>query len=347
MVELEINGKIIQTKEGTTILEAAKAAGIDIPSLCYDKRLLPYGACRVCLVEVEGMRGLVTACSTPVAPSMKVKTNTPAVTKARKTVLELILVNHPLDCPVCDKAGECKLQDLVYEYGVKEGRFTDVRFCKPLDDLNPFIRRNLNRCILCGRCARMCEEVQGVGAISFINRGFNSKISTSFEEPLSCEFCGNCITSCPVGALSPQIKKIKPRTWQVKKVPTTCTYCGCGCQLELNVFENEIVNITTNVDKGINEGNLCVKGSFGYDFVNHPDRLKKPLLREGDSFREISWDEALDEASRRLSQIKEKYGADAIAGLSSAKGTNEENYLFQKFMREAIGTNNVDHCARL
>lgn len=344
MIQLSIDGREISVEEGSTIIEAAEKAGIRIPTLCYHKKLLPFGACRICVVEVEQMKGrLIPSCSTPVSEGMVVKTSTEEVVKTRKTILELLLVHHPLDCPICDKAGECKLQDLVYEYGVDSNRFSDRKFAYEVDYRTPLIERNMNRCILCGMCIRVCEEIVGVGEHSFVNRGFRTKVSTDFDRPMNCEFCGQCINICPVGALNDRLFKFKARVWNLKRVHTICSYCSTGCTLTLDIKDGKILRVRGDDEKGANQGDLCVKGRFGFQYVTSPNRLTNPLLRKDNNLVEISWDDAFKIISERFREIKEKYGSNAIGGICSARLTNEEIYLFQKFMRTVIGTNNVDH----
>ena len=250
----------------------------------------------------------------------------------------------------CEMNGNCELQDLCYEYGVKETRFPGEQHTYPIDDSNPFIERDYNKCVLCLRCVRACEYLNGVEALSPLWRGFDVKIGTAFDAGLQdspCEFCGMCVEVCPTGALIPIERKGKGREWEFKHVQTTCPYCGVGCQLDLNIKDNRIVQVRSVWDGPANHGLTCVKGRFGFDFVHHPDRLTRPLIKKDGQFVEATWDEALDLVSSRLSEIKERYGPDAIGILSSAKCTNEENYVMQKFARAVIGTNNVDHCARL
>lgn len=349
-VIVTINGRRIKTEMGKTILEVAKENGIYIPTLCYEPRLKPYGACRVCLVEVEGAKGLLPACATEVTDGMEIATDTVTLYEIRKTIVELLLSNHPPDCLVCESAGSCELQDLAYRLGIEEVRFKGEQYEYKVEDFNPLIERDHSKCILCGRCVRICEEVQGIKVYDFINRGFETVVTTPFDRSLTeteCEFCGQCVSTCPTGALIDRQRKFKGRIWETAKVRSICPYCGCGCQIIIHVKNGEVIGISTDVECGINEGNLCAKGRFGYNFINHQDRLKTPLIRKDGRFIEASWEEALKVVTTNLSKIKTKYGADSIAGLSSAKCTNEENYLFQKFMRAVIGTNNVDHCARL
>ena len=346
MPRLIIDGRAIEAPENTTILIAARSAGITIPTLCYHPRLTPFGGCRLCIVEVKGMPRPVTSCTTTVSEGMEILTSSPYIEDLRKNVLSLILSDHPNDCMICEKAGSCKLQDLAYVYGVRENEFAGVRRVYEKRDGNPFIERDPEKCILCGRCVKICDEVQGVEAIDFGYRGFNSKICTSYEEDLNCEFCGQCVSVCPTGALSGKLWDRKGRLSDQTEVDTVCPYCGTGCNITVHVKRNEIVKITSK-DRTWNEGLLCVKGRFGYRYVNSPDRLKKPLIKKNGEHKDASWNEALDHIAARLSDIKQKHGPDSICGLSSARCTNEENYAFQKLIRAGIGTNNVDHCARL
>ncbi len=382
MVTLTIDGKKVTVRKLSTVLDAIKKLDITIPTLCHHPDLTPFGGCRLCIVEIKGIARPLTACTTPVSEGMEVTTSTPLIEKMRRTTLELLLSDHPDDCRVCERAGDCKLQELAYFYGIRENRFLGERRVYKKRDANPFIERDMEKCILCGQCVRICDEIQGVGAIDFAYRGFRTKICPPYDKDLDCEFCGQCVAVCPTGALTGKTWVQKGRQG-LRDVDTICPYCGCGCSLTLVVRKNEVIRVTSKPDT-INEGWLCVKGRFGYEFINHPERLKKPLIRvapknsefgirnsefknlhsvlrtphsnhsilplvkggEGGLFREASWDEALDYVASRLKEIKERYGSDSIGGLSSAKCTNEENYLFQKFIRAAIGTNNVDHCAR-
>jgi predicted molibdopterin-dependent oxidoreductase YjgC len=368
MVQIVIDGKELKVPEGVTVLQAAKAGDIFIPTLCHHPKLSPFGGCRLCIVEVKGYLKPVTACTTLVGEGMEILTSTPQIEELRRLVLELILSDHPNDCMVCEKTGSCTLQELAYMYGIREIEFSGERRTYDKRDGNPFIERDLEKCILCGRCVKACDEIQGVEAIEFGYRGFRSKICTPYEEDLDCEFCGQCVAVCPTGALTGKLWTQKGRPGSTQEIDTVCPYCGTGCNITAHVKRNEIVRITSTEDTW-NEGWLCVKGRFGYKYTSSPERLTKPLirmepksvagpipphpslakgeLRGGKVFREATWEEALDYIASRLRQIKSADGADAIAGLSSARCTNEENYLFQKFMRAAVGTNNVDHCARL
>ncbi|MCR4419452.1 MAG: formate dehydrogenase subunit alpha [Clostridia bacterium] len=349
LVELTIDGRRVLAARGQTIFQAARAAGIAIPHLCYHPKLSIIGSCRLCVVEVEGARNLPASCSTPVAEGMVVHTESERVIQARKVILHLLLANHPLDCLTCEKTGDCRLQAYAYQYGIKVPKYHGLRRDYPRDDTNPFFERDHTKCILCGRCVYHCAENVGVNVYDFGYRGFEAKIVAGLDRPLEnspCIFCGNCIDVCPTGALQPKLIKGKGRVFDVDRVPTVCPYCGVGCALTLLVNRGEIVGAVP-ANGPANRNLLCVKGRFGWDFVHHPDRLRQPLIRNGEGWRAASWEEALDLVARRLSEIRDRYGPDAIGIISSAKATNEENYLLQKLARAVIGTNNVDNSARL
>ncbi len=338
MVNLTIDGKQITTSKTSTIYEAAKENGIYIPVLCYAKKLLPYGACRICLVEVEQMKGrLIPSCTTPVTEGMVVTTMSDEIRKVRKTVLEFLLVNHVVDCPVCDKGGECDLQDLTYEYEVVNNRFEGEKFDLPKDEVNPLIERNMNRCVLCGKCVRVCDEIVGYGSYSFINRGFETKIATAFDRGLNCEFCGQCVSLCPVGAILPRPFKFKARPWQLTEVDSVCGYCGNGCTVTLGVKDNEVQTIRFNDKTGVNDGNLCVRGRFGYSFVNSKERLTKPLVRVNGELKEATWQEALDAVVANLKNAGEQVGI-----ITGGRLSNEELFL-AKNIAKSLGTANLDH----
>lgn len=348
MANIIINGKKYQVEDNITILEACNRLGISIPTLCHDDRLNPYGACRLCIVEIKGKKGLETSCTTKVRDGMEIETHSERVIRARKEILDLLFSNHPEDCLTCEKSGDCKLQDYCYEYGVERGTYLGEKRNYPIDDSNPFYIYDPNKCILCGKCVRVCSQLQGTSAIGLENRGFKTKVTTPFDMGLAksnCVSCGNCVAVCPVGALMPK-KKVRYRAWEVKKVKTTCSYCGVGCQMYLLVKGDQVVGVEPAYGKP-NNGLLCVKGRFGYSFINHPDRLKTPLIKRNGKFEEATWEEAYNLIVRKINETKNKYGPDSLAGLTSARCTNEENYLFQKMFRALIGTNNVDHCARL
>ncbi len=340
MVNLTIDGKQVTVSKTATIYEAAKDAGIHIPVLCYAKKLLPYGACRVCLVEIEQMKGrLIPSCTTPVSEGMVVTTTSDEIKKVRKTVMEFLLVNHVLDCPVCDKGGECDLQDLAYELGSTSNRFEGEKFDLPTDEVNPLIERNMNRCVLCGKCVRVCDEIVGYGSYSFINRGFETKIATAFDRGLNCEFCGQCLSMCPVGALLPRPFKFKARPWQLKEVDSVCGYCGNGCTVTLGVLGDKVETIRFNDEIGVNDGNLCIRGRFGYSYVNHKDRLTKPLVRKDGDLVEVDWDEALQVVADGLSKAQKGQGAGILSG---ARLTNEELFMLKQ-LAKTLGTENLDH----
>ncbi len=347
MIHLTIDGKNLAVPAANTVLEAARSAGIAIPTLCHDERLAPYGGCRLCLVEIDGMAKPVTSCTTPVREGMVVRTVSERLYRLRRTIVELLLSDHPNDCMTCIGNGDCTLQELAYSYGLRENRFHGARREHHRVDANPFITREQNKCVLCGLCVRVCEEVQGVSAIGFADRGFETKIVPPFGEDLNCEFCGQCVAVCPTGALSARLWAGKPRTGGITSTRTVCTFCGCGCNLTLKCKANEVFRVDSEPTTH-NRGWLCVKGRFGYDFINSPERLRTPLIRrsKGGPLEAVDWPEALQHIAARVTRFKAEHGPDAFAGLSSARCTNEENYLFQKLLRAAIGTNNVDHCAR-
>lgn len=349
LVKLTINSREVEVQSGTTILKAAEKIGIDIPRLCYDDDLSPVGACRLCMVEVKGARSLVPACVTAVSPGMVVETESPVVIESRRTTLNLLISNHPLDCLICEKLGDCGLAEYCYKYGVKESTFQGERHDYVIEENNSFIIRDLNKCIQCGKCIRACDEWTGIHNLDFIYRGFDVKPATALDSTYvdsECVFCGNCVTVCPTGALTEKQMKRQGRRWEVQKVKTTCPFCGTGCNFDLNVKDGRITGVTANRTSIVNGRALCVKGHYGWDFVQNEKRLTTPLIKKDGEFMPATWDEALDLIANRLKGIKEQYGPDAFAALSSARCTNEENYLVQKFTRAVMGTNSVDHCAR-
>jgi predicted molibdopterin-dependent oxidoreductase YjgC len=350
-VTITIDGKKITTQLNRTILDAARSAGIHIPTLCHHPRLTPTGACRVCVVQVEGARSLVAACAGLIdRDGMVVHTRTEEVLKARKMSVELLLASGNHDCPNCASNGRCELQDLAVECDIEHPRFPIQSPQIPFDNSNPMIVRDLNKCVLCGRCVRGCNDIQVNRVIDFGYRGTRSKIVTGGDVDYAysnCVFCGECVQLCPVGALAEKQRMPFGKAWEERIVTTVCTYCGTGCSIDLHLIDGKIARVTGTEDGVVNRGSLCVKGRFGNDFVHHKDRLTSPLIKENGRFREAGWDEALDLVARRLSGIKQEHGPDSIAGFSSARCTNEENYVFMKFLRASVGTNNVDHCARL
>ncbi len=346
---LILDGKTVEFQPGQSILEVAQDNGVPIPTLCHLKGVRATGSCRICVVEVKGARTLMASCSTPATPGMEVSTNTGMIHKTRKLITELLVSSGNHNCLNCESNGDCRLQDLVYRYGITEMPFPVPPEFYPTETENPFIVRDFSRCILCGRCVQACNEVVVNRAIDLGYRGSQSKVVTGGDAPYQlsdCVFCGQCLEVCPVGALTAKKAKWLGRPWEVERVRTTCPYCGVGCQMWLHVKDGRIAKVTAVEDAMPNQGRLCVKGRFAYDFIYSEDRLKMPLIKENGEFREASWDEALDLVAKKFKQIIKKHGPDAIAGVSCARSTNEDSYQMQKLFRAVIGTNNIDHCAR-
>jgi predicted molibdopterin-dependent oxidoreductase YjgC len=366
-ITLTINGQEVQASSGMTVLQAATAANIYIPTLCHYADLEPHGGCRLCVIEIEKMRGFPTACTTPVSNGMVVKTETDAVNEVRRASLELILSTHPCDCLTChrrERCGpydvclrhvavtdrcvtcpsnkNCELQKVVDYLGVHELSIPRDTTQRDIDNSNPFFDLDRNRCILCARCVRACQEITGVGAIDMVYRGYSMKIATFGDTTLMdsiCRSCGECMVRCPVGALMPK-ESIQPE----REVKTVCPYCGVGCSMYLGVKDGKLTGIRGDPEGPANQGRLCVKGRFGIaEFVNHKERLTTPLIRKDGRLVEATWDEALNIVAQKL----KKYNGYEVAVISSAKSTNEDNYVMQKFGRAVLGTNNIDHCARL
>jgi formate dehydrogenase alpha subunit len=346
MVNLRIDGKNVQIRKGATILEAAETIGVRIPTLCFLKKISPTGACRVCVVEIEGASKPMTACNTPAVEGMVVTTQSEKLSAIRRQVVELLLVNHPLDCPVCDAGGECDLQDICYSQDVIRQPFGADDVSHPVINDWPLIQQVPSRCILCEKCVKVCHEVVGASALVVREAGEKAFIDTVDGMPLQCEFCGNCVDECPTGTLISKPFKFKARPWELRKVPSVCTYCGSQCQVDINVKQDKVYRITSEDGVTRNDGTLCIGGYFGHGYIHSPSRLTRPLVKKGEALSPASWDEALGAVAGIIGEIKTTAGADVAAGLSSPRLTNEENYLFQKLFRAAIGSNNIDSEAR-
>jgi formate dehydrogenase major subunit len=341
-LSLTIDGVPVVADPGTTVLEAALGNHIYIPHLCYHPDLKPYGACRLCGVEIGGR--VTMACLAPVAEGMVVKTDTEAINASRRVSMELLIASHHMECLTCGAGSRCELLRIADHVGLSEDRLARMRppaEWLPVDDSNPFFRFDPNKCVLCGICVRTCNEIVGLGALDYVNRGYRSVIGTFGNKPFAesvCESCGECVVRCPVGALAPKMAQRAAR-----EIKTTCVYCGVGCGIYLGVKGNKIVSVRGDRERPTNRGSLCVKGRYGFNFINHRDRLTSPLIRRNGELVEESWEEALGLVTEKFAERK----GDQFAALASAKCTNEENYLIQKFTRAVMGTNNVDHCARL
>jgi NADH-quinone oxidoreductase subunit G len=342
-ITLKIDDRDVTVPPGMLVIEAARRMGIEVPSFCYFPGLSLQAACRMCLVEVEKAPKLQTACTLVATPGMVVRTGTEQVHQARKAMLEFLLANHPLDCPVCDKGGECELQDMVFTYGADKSRFAEEKRHQPEQKWSEAVYYDGPRCILCFRCVRVCDEGMDVKALGVGQRGSQSVIIPNGEDHLDCEECGMCIDICPVGALTSGTYRYKTRPWEMKYVSTVCTHCSNGCKTTLSVRNNEILRANNRDLSGYNKDFLCVKGRFGFDFTRHPERLKLPLVRRDGKLVPSSWEDAIAEVSKRLAEIHKASGADSIAFIGSNRTTNEENYLLGRIARASIGTNNIDH----
>jgi len=350
MIKVKINGIEVELERPMNVVEAAAKVGIHVPHFCYHKELTIYAGCRICMVEVKGKNWLVAGCTVMMNDGMEVVTESEKITAARRGILELQLLHHPLDCPQCDKGGECRLQDYAYKYGAATTRFTGQKRTIPLNTNNPLIERNMERCVSCKRCARICAEMQGDWVLSDMHRGSRVTFESFMGREEECVHCGHCVSNCPVGAIQSRLYKHTSRPWYVERSAyTVCPYCANGCTFTLESRKGRILRSVADetYSIGANKGRLCVKGRFGYDVPNSPDRLTVPLVRKNGVFAEATWDEAAAYVADRLSKIKKGHGPDAIAGLVGGRTTNEENYLFQKLMRASVGTNNIDNMARL
>ncbi len=365
-VNITLNGKKIEAQAGQTILELARAHDVSIPTLCYHKDLSPTGNCRICVVEVKGSRFLQAACVTQVWEGMEIETDSAKAIASRKLSLSLMLANHSPNCTTCDVSGECDLQDLAYEYQVDAPAWGSKGTRYPVDsDPNPFIHVDMNKCILCRRCVLACGEIQVRDVWGVAERGFEEVIVAGANTNLleaRCESCGQCVAYCPTGALSNKMSygKGTARAREITRVTTTCPYCGVGCQFDVLVKHKRIIGVASNSNAPVNGMALCVKGRYGYDFVHHSDRLKTPRVRrylledtskkrKGKAWDwvDTDWETALNITAQKLLESRDSHGPDSVGVLTSAKCLNEENYLMNKLARQVIGTNNIDHCARL
>ena len=342
MINLLINGEPLSVPKGTTVYNAARQIEVDIPIFCYQDRMPPFGACRMCLVEVEGMAKLQTSCTLEVAQGMVVKTQSERAVKGREGILELLLINHPLDCPICDRGGECPLQEQAFKHGPGRSRFfEDKRHFTKAKPLGPVLMLDRERCIVCARCTRFSDELSGDHALEFIDRGYKTEVGTPDGGPAKSKFIGNTISICPVGALTSQVYRFRARPWDNESTNSTCTLCPMGCSLILDSRDGEIMRTRSREDRNVNDIWLCDKGWFGYEFTSHPDRLKTPLIRRnGDTLETASWDEAFSLIAEKITEYK---SAGKLGALGGNPLTVEENYLWQQLMRQGAGVNNLDH----
>ena len=341
LVKLTIDDRLVEAASGTLVIEAARGAGIEIPGFCYYRGLALQGACRMCLVEVERAPKLMTACTLLVAEGMVVRTTTPRVRQARQAMLELLLTNHPLDCPVCDKGGECELQDVTFAYGLEKSRFSEVKRHVDERQWSEVVYYDRPRCILCFRCVRVCDQGMGVAALSIVDRNVRSEIAPNRGDHLECDECGMCIDICPVGALTSRMYRYRTRPWEMTHVGTICAHCGDGCKTTLGVYHNQIMRGNNRDRSGLNGEFLCIKGRYAADFVDHPERLTTPLLRTGQGFEPVSWAKAISAVAERFREVKARGGLIGVVG--SNHTTNEENYYLQKLARQGLATPHIDH----
>lgn len=338
LIQFTIDGQSLTVPKGTTVYNAARSLNIDIPIFCYHDRMPPFGACRMCLVEVEKMPKLQTSCTLEATEGMIVHTQAENAVKGREGILEFLLINHPLDCPICDRGGECPLQDQTVKFGPGNSRFYEEkrRFKKPIP-LGPVLMLDRERCIVCARCTRFGDVVAGDHALEFIDRGFKTEVGTPDGGPADSKFIGNTIMICPVGALTSNVYRFRARPWDNKHTPTTCPLCPVGCSMILDERDGEIMRTRSHENKAVNDVWLCDKGWFGYEFSYHPDRLKEPLIRRSGTLQPASWEEALTLVAQKMQQ------AETVAAWGGNNLTAEENVLLQDLIRNGVGSNNVDH----
>jgi len=352
-VKIEIDGLPATVKAGTSILRAARESGVDVPSLCASDSLKPFGSCRMCLVEIEGRKGYPASCTTPVEAGMKIRTQTEALATLRRNVMELYISDHPLDCLTCSANGDCELQDVAGAVGLREVRYGfdgENHLDAETDASNPYFSFDASKCIVCSRCVRACDEVQGTFALTIEGRGFESKVSASIGETFldsECVSCGACIQACPTATLME--KTVIDHGQPEHSVKTTCAYCGVGCSFIAEMKGDQVVRMVPDKDGQANHGHSCVKGRFAWGYSTHRDRVMDPLIRDSidEPWRKVSWDEAIQYAARRFKEIQKEYGRKSIGGITSSRCTNEEVFVVQKFVRAAMGNNNVDTCARV
>ncbi len=353
VVEVEIDGLPAKVKAGTTILRAARETGVDIPKLCATDNLKPFGSCRLCLVEVEGRKGYPASCTTPVEPGMKIRTQTGALAKLRRNVMELYISDHPLDCLTCSANGDCELQDMAGAVGLRDVRYGfdgENHLDAETDSSNPYFSFDPSKCIVCSRCVRACDEVQGTFALTIEGRGFEAKVSASVSENFidsECVSCGACVQACPTATLME--KSIIDNGQPDHSVLTTCAYCGVGCSFKADMKGDQVVRMTPWKDGGANQGHSCVKGRFAWGYASHQERVLDPMIRDSvnDPWKKVGWDEALAHTAKRFKDIQKKYGRKSVGGITSSRCTNEEVFIVQKLIRAAFGNNNVDTCARV
>src|SRR4030042_1898020 len=345
-VTITLDGREVSGHSGMTILELARESGINIPTLCYDPYLNPNGACRICLVENESTGALLASCVTPIARGMVINTSSPKVLERRTVIVKLMLASHPDSCLVCDKGNRCQLRQIASDLGIGLVEFQRIPRMFSIEEVNPFLERDLSKCILCAKCIRACQDLVVEGAIDYFQRGFTTIPATLNNLPLEnseCTFCGTCVALCPTGALTEKENPYRGTTQTV--VQTTCPFCGCGCSIGLEIKDGHVVRAPPGKESSVNKGPLGVRGSSGWDFIHNPGRLLKPLVKSKNNgdFEELFWKEALQLVGTQFQRIKDQYGADSLAVLGSSKCTNEENYLLQRFARAVIGTNNIDN----